>query len=68
MTIRKFCERLDVELETLIRERSEAVADGAATDFADYKARCAEIRGLKRSRSVIDEQQRRFMDEDDEDD
>lgn len=67
MTIRKFCERLDAEFAALIAEKSGVVADGAATDFADYKARCAEIRGLKRSRVLIDEQQRRFM-EDDEDD
>ena len=65
--LEEFCERLQAALEVLIQEKSEVVADGAASDFVDYKARCAEIDGLKRAQRMVEEERRRILEEDDDD-
>lgn len=65
--LEEFCERLQAALEVLIQEKSEVVADGAASDFVDYKARCAEIHGLKRAQRTVEEERRRILKDDDDD-
>lgn len=66
MDLLRFTEDLEVRLQTLINEKSEVVADGAAADFVDYKARVAFIHGLKRALSEIREGRRIFMDDDED--
>ena len=45
---------------------ARAVVDGAARDYAEYKAMCGEIRGLSLAHSYITDLVRRLEQDDDE--
>lgn len=49
----KFARTLVASLDEQIKTSSDSVASGAATDYADYRGRCGEIKALKRLRSWI---------------
>ena len=51
--IDKYLEHLTSKVNDKILQLQEAMADGNANDFAEYKKMCGEIKGLLTARSFI---------------
>ena len=59
---------LDNTFDEAIRKIEQELGQGAATDYADYKSRVGEIRGLSRGRTIVRDSLRQYFEEVDEDD
>jgi hypothetical protein len=65
--IDKYLEHLTSKVNDKILQLQEAMADGNANDFAEYKKMCGEIKGLLTARSfILDLHERLKQDDDDE--
>jgi hypothetical protein len=64
--IDKYLEHLAVKVDDKILQLQEAIADGNAADFAEYKKMCGEIKGLLTARSYIKDLQERLTHDDDD--
>jgi len=65
--IDKYLEHLTSKVNDKILQLQEAMADGNANDFAEYKKMCGEIKGLLTARSfILDLHERLNKNEDDE--
>jgi hypothetical protein len=65
--IDKYLEHLTGKVNDKILQLQEAMADGNANDFAEYKKMCGEIKGLLTARSfILDLHERLNKNEDDE--
>jgi hypothetical protein len=65
--IDKYLEHLTNKVNDKILQLQEAMADGNANDFAEYKKMCGEIKGLLTARSfILDLHERLKQDDDDE--
>jgi hypothetical protein len=65
--IDKYLEHLTAKVNDKILQLQEAMADGNANDFAEYKKMCGEIKGLLTARSfILDLHERLNKNEDDE--
>jgi len=53
------------KVDDKILQLQEAIADGNAADFAEYKKMCGEIKGLLTARSYIKDLQERLNHDDD---
>ena len=62
----KVCEVLDGKMEDYIQQYQNAMNDGAATDYAQYKEMCGVIKGLKTAKMEIKELSKSMRDADDE--
>lgn len=67
MDVLRFAEALDTRLEEIVKTRSTSVAEGAASDWADYKARCAYIKGVEEARTELRKLVATRNDEEDDD-
>ena len=65
--IDKYLELLTNKVNDKILQLQEAMADGNASDFAEYKKMCGEIKGLLTARSYIKDLQERLTNNDDDD-
>jgi hypothetical protein len=63
--IEKYLEHLAGKVDDKILQLQEAIADGNAADFAEYKKMCGEIKGLLTARSYIKDLQERLTHDDD---
>ena len=63
--IEKYLENLTGKVDDKILQLQEAIADGYAADFAEYKKMCGEIKGLLTARSYIKDLQERLNHDDD---
>ena len=64
--IEKYLEHLTGKVDDKILQLQEAIADGNAVDFAEYKKMCGEIKGLLTARSYIKDLQERLTHDDDD--
>jgi hypothetical protein len=64
--IEKYLEHLAGKVDDKILQLQEAIADGNAADFAEYKKMCGEIKGLLTARSYIKDLQERLTHDDDD--
>jgi hypothetical protein len=64
--IDKYLEHLAVKVDDKILQLQEAMGDGNAADFAEYKKMCGEIKGLLTARSYIKDLQERLNHDDDD--
>lgn len=58
-----FAPELRRRIEAEISRQGAAVAGGAASDHADYKSRCGEIRGLTAALKIADDIQQAINEE-----
>lgn len=65
--IDKYLEHLIAKINDRILQLQEAMGDGNAADFAEYKKMCGEIKGLLTARSHIKDLQERLTNNDDDD-
>ena len=63
--IDKYLEHLTGKVNDKILQLQEAMADGNANDFSEYKKMCGEIKGLLTARSYIKDLQERLTHDDD---
>lgn len=63
--IDKYLELLTNKVDDKILQLQEAMADGNANDFAEYKKMCGEIKGLLTARSFIKDLHERLNQDDD---
>lgn len=63
--IDKYLEHLTNKVDDKILQLQEAMADGNANDFAEYKKMCGEIKGLLTARSFIKDLHERLNQDDD---
>lgn len=63
----EFCERAATLLADSYRAKAEALAGGAATDWADYKARVAALKTIQQNAKLIDEVRQEFERDADDD-
>jgi hypothetical protein len=63
--IDKYLELLTGKVDDKILQLQEALADGNANDFAEYKKMCGEIKGLLTARSFIKDLHERLNQDDD---
>ena len=67
--LHRFAELVNSEIDSEAAQLSESVAEGAASDYADYKKRTGKIAGLRRAQQILQETKRRlYEDGDDKDD
>ena len=64
--IDKYLQLLAEKLDDRVLQLQEAIADGNAADFAEYKKLCGEIQGLLTARLFTTDLQERLKDSDDE--
>ena len=64
--IDKYLELLTGKVDDKILQLQEALADGNANDFAEYKKTCGEVKGLLTARLFLNDLQHRLQDADDE--
>lgn len=64
--IDKYLEHLTAKVNDKILQLQEAMADGNANDFAEYKKMCGEIKGLLTARSFIQDLHERLKQNDDD--
>jgi len=64
--IDKYLELLTGKVDDKILQLQEALADGNANDFAEYKKMCGEIKGLLTTRSFIKDLHERLNQDDDD--
>jgi len=64
--IDKYLELLTNKVDDKILQLQEALADGNANDFAEYKKMCGEIKGLLTARSFIKDLHERLNQDDDD--
>jgi hypothetical protein len=64
--IDKYLELLTGKVDDKILQLQEALADGNANDFAEYKKMCGEIKGLLTARSFIKDLHERLNQDDDD--
>jgi len=65
--IDKYLEHLTSKVNDKILQLQDAMGDGNAADFAEYKKMCGEIKGLLTARSYIKDLQERLTNNDDDD-
>ena len=63
--IDKYLEHLTNKVDDKILQLQEAMADGNANDFSEYKKMCGEIKGLLTARSFIKDLHERLNQDDD---
>lgn len=56
----------DKEIDALISEETDFLADGRAKDFTDYKVRCARIETFRSSKIILREKINEAVSEDDD--
>ena len=64
--IDKYLQLLFNKIEDKILQLQEAIGDGNAADFSEYKKMCGEIKGLLTARSYIDDLHERLKHNDDD--
>jgi hypothetical protein len=64
--INKYLDVLVNQLDDKINQIQEALGNGSAKDFVEYKAMCGEVKGLLTARLNIKDLQQRVRDHDDE--
>jgi hypothetical protein len=64
--IEKYLEHLSVKMNDKVLQLQEAMGDGNAADFSEYKKMCGEIKGLLTARSYIKDLQERLTHDDDD--
>jgi len=62
----KALEHLRAKIDDKVNQLQEYLADGNATDFAEYKKLCGEIQGLLTARLFTTDLQERLRDSEDE--
>jgi len=62
----KYLDALVNQLDNKINQIQEALGNGSAKDFVEYKAMCGEVKGLLTARLNIKDLQQRVRDHDDE--
>lgn len=63
----KFAEDLDAVLAAIEDKKRRSVSDGSASDWADYKARCAYIKAIEEARGEVRKLAATRNDEEDDD-
>jgi len=64
--IEKYLELITNKVDDKILQLQEAIGDGNAADFSEYKKMCGEIKGLLTARSYIKDLQERLNHDDDD--
>ena len=64
--IEKYLELITNKVDDKILQLQEAIGDGNAADFSEYKKMCGEIKGLLTARSYIKDLQERLTHDDDD--
>lgn len=64
--IDKYLELLTNKVDDKVLQLQEAMADGNASDFSEYKKMCGEIKGLLTARSFIKDLHERLNQDDDD--
>ena len=64
--IDKYLQHLTDRINDTIEKLQEAMADGLAKDYAEYKKMCGEVKGLLTARSLVKDLQERLINDDDE--
>jgi hypothetical protein len=62
----KYLDALVNQLDNKINQIQEALGNGSAKDFVEYKAMCGEVKGLLTARLNIKDLQQRVRDHDEE--
>lgn len=64
--IDKYLTHLTSKVDDKVLQIQEAMADGLAKDYADYKKMCGEVKGLLTARSFLTDLQERLKHDDDD--